>query len=420
VLRGKLIAISAVFAIACGAGHPTGESQEPRNRSDSRSDASDFAKASSDKRVALTDRQWVGFYGGPEEPIEFTSEEQFLWNSAREDGYAGCVSDSGLVRAAREYAESVVAATIPQGDGDLDRLRFSLLRSGVADYSVHLLTARADEGGLESLVKLIGKRKASWTHCGAGIAGQGPTARAVWIGVDRQVALDPFPTAVSFGAEILVSGRVLVASDSPIQSFIGFSDGAVERLPDQRLQQDGRFQFEISFGRAGRSEFELVVDAGRGPETAILVPVFVDVPPDPRPIIALDSQSEGGAKSPAEDLLDYLEAARSRLGLHPLVPDERLTRVASDHSRDMARYGFFGHISPYRGSLAKRLDSEGLTPARSAENVARSSTAFRIHLNLMRSPSHRINLLDPDFTHVGIGVAEDNGDLIATEIFARW
>ena len=94
--------------------------------------------------------------------------------------------------------------------------------------------------------------------------------------------------------------------------------------------------------------------------------------------------------------------------------------MARDHSEEMARHGFFGHVSPYRGALARRLARDGLSPVRSAENVARSRSLLRIHRNLLRSPSHRVNALGSDFTHVGIGVARDGDDFIATEIFGAF
>ena len=90
-------------------------------------------------------------------------------------------------------------------------------------------------------------------------------------------------------------------------------------------------------------------------------------------------------------LFDYLAAARKRAGLRPISRDTRLDRVARAHSREMAERGFFGHVSPYRGALAKRLARGGLSPLRCAENVARSVTPLRIHRNLMQSPSHRLN-----------------------------
>ena len=69
--------------------------------------------------------------------------------------------------------------------------------------------------------------------------------------------------------------------------------------------------------------------------------------------------------------------------------------------------------------LQDRFREKGITPIRFAENIARSRTASRIHHNWMLSPSHRMPMLDPSMTHVGIGVAKEGDELIATQIFAN-
>jgi hypothetical protein len=57
------------------------------------------------------------------------------------------------------------------------------------------------------------------------------------------------------------------------------------------------------------------------------------------------------------------------------------------------------------------------------ENIGRGYGAEEIHRGLMESPGHRANVLNPDVTHVGIGVVaeEENGRnaFVATEVFIR-
>lgn len=121
---------------------------------------------------------------------------------------------------------------------------------------------------------------------------------------------------------------------------------------------------------------------------------------------------------PAQILWGYLAASRKRSHLPMLKRDDRLDGIARKHSEEMVAKGYFGHVSPYSGELANRLKRSGLAPRRFAENVARSGSLLRIHRNLMASPSHRVNAMDPGFTCVGIGVAVDGNELIATQIFA--
>ncbi|MCP4606971.1 MAG: CAP domain-containing protein [Proteobacteria bacterium] len=364
--------------------------------------------------------KWADSYGGPITPVTFSDEEDALWKEITGRKGPTCVHDPRLTRVARQYASALSASLSRHNDGDLDWLRFTLLKKGAPDYLILPLVAHPDKAGIESLIQLIDRSQTDWSHCGIGVAGLEPKRRAVWIGINRMVALDPLPTTAAPGSNVLVGGRVLMGSNAPVRTFVGHPDGSVTKYPQVKLRKNGHFQTSIPFDKTGRYEIELLVDAGRGPETAILVPIFVGVPPDPRPIVAQDPRLEQSGHSPGETLFTYLETARRRLGLPPLERDPRLDKVARVHSQEMATRGFFGHVSPYRGTLDRRLAKGGLFPKHSAENVARSRSLLRIHRNLMSSPSHRINALSPKYTRVGIGTAMDGDDVIATEIFACW
>ncbi len=345
-----------------------------------------------------------------------SEEEHRFWGEAGPN----CVRDPRLTLAAREYAAALAASSHKHSDGDLDRFRFVLAKAGVADYPIRPLLGRLNGEGRSSLLSMISERRQRWSHCGVGAAGEASNGWAVWIDVDRIVALDPIPTTLTAGSRVWLSGRVTGRSQQPVQPFIGLPDSSVIRLKPAPTNSNGRFRVSLFFEVPGRHELELLVDVGRGPETAILVPIFVGVPPDPRPVVAPDSHPEDSGRPSDEALFSYLTAARERLGLAPLERDARLDSVAEAHSREMASRGFFGHVSPSRGTLVNRLAEHGFTPHQFAENVARSRSSLRIHRNLMASPSHRINALNPTFTHVGIGVARDGEDLIATQIFAKW
>ena len=53
------------------------------------------------------------------------------------------------------------------------------------------------------------------------------------------------------------------------------------------------------------------------------------------------------------------------------------------------------------------------------ENVARASSVARAHRAIYASPSHRIVLLDADYTHVGVAVASaPDGTVYVCETFA--
>jgi uncharacterized protein YkwD len=100
---------------------------------------------------------------------------------------------------------------------------------------------------------------------------------------------------------------------------------------------------------------------------------------------------------------------------------EELRDASRQHSLEMLERGFFGHRSPWRGGLTRRLAEQGISYLEASENLVLSTSAERAHDALLSSPAHRRNLLDPALTHVGIGVAVDSGRglLYVTQCFAR-
>jgi uncharacterized protein YkwD len=71
------------------------------------------------------------------------------------------------------------------------------------------------------------------------------------------------------------------------------------------------------------------------------------------------------------------------------------------------------------GDLRARFEQRGLFAKAVGENVAHAPNVRLAHRTLHASPSHRINLLRSDYTHLGIGVARaDDGTVYVCEVFA--
>jgi uncharacterized protein YkwD len=234
------------------------------------------------------------------------------------------------------------------------------------------------------------------------------------------VTLDPVPVRVHSHTTIELRGHLLTGAARNPRLYVGQPGGSVSQAVRARAARAGWFLFEVAFEEEGRYDVELVADLSQGPETVVLLPIYADVEPDSESAAAVNPQNEAISPQPERDLLHLMNEARRRTGRSPLLRDPRLDKLARSHVRDMAENGFFGHVSPSRGSLEKRLGRAGLKPVRFTENVARSSSVYRIHQNLMKSPSHRISVLGREYTHVGIGMARSETLLIASEIFAKW
>lgn len=115
-------------------------------------------------------------------------------------------------------------------------------------------------------------------------------------------------------------------------------------------------------------------------------------------------------------MLELINAERAGQGLPPLAPERHLAAAAAAHSAWMLRSGLFGHPGEGGNDPAARIRAAGMDLSgtwRSAENVASvtiaderiESAVAQLHANLMASPGHRVNLLDPGLRLIGIGFA---------------
>lgn len=104
-----------------------------------------------------------------------------------------------------------------------------------------------------------------------------------------------------------------------------------------------------------------------------------------------------------QEMLQLLNSERVQAGLVPLRMDPALREVARAHSRDMFERGYFSHETPEGTTPAERLDEAGIDYSGMGENLALAPDVELAHNGLMRSPSHRENILFPDYRNVGIG-----------------
>jgi uncharacterized protein YkwD len=114
---------------------------------------------------------------------------------------------------------------------------------------------------------------------------------------------------------------------------------------------------------------------------------------------------------------------RQSRGLGTLSSQALLNTAARNHSADMACNGFFSHTGS-DGSLPwDRVSALGYSYSAIAENIfAGSSNAQTAFDAWMNSPGHRDNMLNPDYTEIGVGYrywADSPYGAYTTAVFAR-
>lgn len=134
------------------------------------------------------------------------------------------------------------------------------------------------------------------------------------------------------------------------------------------------------------------------------------------------SESAANTSTPTNSvestLLSLLNKERTSRGLKPVTSDRSVAQVARAKSREMVSRNYFSHNSPTYGSPSQMLTRWGISYRTWAENIAKAGDAHRIHASWMASSGHRANILNPSFTHVGIGTAPtSSGGYAATQLF---
>lgn len=105
-------------------------------------------------------------------------------------------------------------------------------------------------------------------------------------------------------------------------------------------------------------------------------------------------------------MLYLVNRERIKAGLQPLKADPALVPVARAHSKDMFTRGYFAHQTPEGKDPFDRMKAAGITFMAAGENLALAQTVEIAHTNLMNSPGHRANILNPSFGRVGIGILD--------------
>ena len=122
------------------------------------------------------------------------------------------------------------------------------------------------------------------------------------------------------------------------------------------------------------------------------------------------------------EIFDLVNRERSRTRLNYLDWDDDLARVARNFSRQMARENFFDHADRQGRTVIQRAADERWSKI--GENLFMGSgmddfTAFSVR-GWMKSPTHRRNILDREWTDTGIGIYRTRDDRVyVTQVFVR-
>lgn len=144
------------------------------------------------------------------------------------------------------------------------------------------------------------------------------------------------------------------------------------------------------------------------PTTEAPAPTTTVAPPPPPPTTAPPTTAPPAPAppppGPSDQVVALVNAARADAGCPAVQVDVRLVAAAQAHSDDMAANDYFSHDSLDGRTFADRIRDAGY-PDPGGENIAQGQdSAQAVHDAWMNSSGHRANILNCDFTTIGVGL----------------
>lgn len=218
--------------------------------------------------------------------------------------------------------------------------------------------------------------------------------------------------------------------------MVNFNQGKVTALFTRNANYESRFGIKIGDSKTSvidklDKEIKTYVDFSnkiRFDDRGVTVTYYFDKYSSDRLVgVLIDEKSiykQGYATVSSDSeyiLAELTNAERMARNLQPVRYDERVAAVARRHTRDMAAQRYFSHTSKDGRSLGDRMTQGGVPWSSVGENIAmRYHEEFSAHFGWLNSAGHRVNLLDPNWQYVGLGVHQaDSGDVYYTQNFMK-
>lgn len=106
-------------------------------------------------------------------------------------------------------------------------------------------------------------------------------------------------------------------------------------------------------------------------------------------------------------ILDLTNNARMAENLNPLQNNERLSQAAENKAKDILEKQYFAHTNPNGKPFYEWIEDSGYNYLYAGENLAIDfQEAETIIEEWLKSPTHRANILNGNYSEIGIGVLE--------------
>lgn len=108
------------------------------------------------------------------------------------------------------------------------------------------------------------------------------------------------------------------------------------------------------------------------------------------------------------EVIDLINKERQKKGLQTLSIDNNLNYLARLKALDIGKHGYRSHTSPKYGTPFEMMKNHGVNFKSAAENISGYylSPSHAVE-GWMNSPSHKDNILDERWTHIGAGYSKE-------------
>lgn len=112
--------------------------------------------------------------------------------------------------------------------------------------------------------------------------------------------------------------------------------------------------------------------------------------------------------SSTEKVIELVNKERAAVGASALVSDPKLNEVAALRAKEIAES--FSHTRPDGSSCFTAFNEAGIVNVHMGENIAAGQrSASEVMKDWMNSQGHKENILDPEFTRIGVGFFKASG-----------
>jgi uncharacterized protein YkwD len=128
--------------------------------------------------------------------------------------------------------------------------------------------------------------------------------------------------------------------------------------------------------------------------------------------------ANSSARVSARILIELINHERRAAGTAELRTDENLMKAAERRASELTKQ--YSHIRPDGREYHTVMGEFGLNPNGSAQNVALrgDDNVLEVNKQFSKSPGHKKNMLNADYSRVGVGVHRDGRKYFWVELFA--